>query len=88
MPSKEFEGALICCAFAPVEGSGVTIMTLREALRATLPHYMIPGRWLPMDRLPKNPNGKIDRPLLKELFQNNAAKVRQKGISDVESIEV
>jgi amino acid adenylation domain-containing protein len=88
IPAKEFEGSMICCAFAPVESGGVTIINLREKLRSTIPHYMLPGRWLPLDRLPKNTNGKIDRPLLRTLFQNNAERTRQKDISHVESIEV
>jgi acyl-coenzyme A synthetase/AMP-(fatty) acid ligase len=29
---------------------------------------MIPARWMTRTTLPKNPNGKIDRPKLKELF--------------------
>jgi len=88
IPTSEFEGSLICCAFAPVKGAHVTIITLREALRRTLPHYMLPGRWLSLDRLPKNTNGKIDRPLLKELFRSNADNTTQRCFSEVQSIEV
>jgi non-ribosomal peptide synthetase component F len=87
IPTREFEGSLICCAFAPLEGSSVTIITLRETLRASLPYYMLPGRWLSLDRLPKNANGKIDRPMLKELFQNNAGSTK-KECSEAQSIEV
>jgi amino acid adenylation domain-containing protein len=71
IPTNEFEGWMICCAFSPVDGTPVTSMSLRETLRGTVPHYMLPGRWLSMDRLPKNANGKIDRPHLKKLFQND-----------------
>ena len=88
IPTSEFEGSLICCAFAPLEGAHVTIITLREALRRTLPHYMLPGRWLSLDRLPKNTNGKIDRPILKELFRSNADAATQRCSSEVQSIEV
>jgi amino acid adenylation domain-containing protein len=88
IPSGEFEGTLICCAFAPVDGADVPIITLREALRATLPNYMLPGRWLPMDRLPKNGNGKIDRSLLKQLFRTTAETAGLKECSEAESIEV
>jgi amino acid adenylation domain-containing protein len=76
IPSSGFEGSLICCAFAPVEGAQVTIIRLREALRTTLPHYMLPARWLSLQGLPKNTNGKIDRPLLKELFRSDAGECR------------
>jgi amino acid adenylation domain-containing protein len=88
IPTSGFEGSLICCAFAPVEGAQVTILTLREALRTALPHYMLPARWLSLHRLPKNTNGKIDRPLLKELFRSNAGEAIQKNSFDFQSIEV
>ncbi len=38
---------------------------LNEALVGTLPDYMLPKRLVLMDELPLNPNGKIDRALLK-----------------------
>ncbi len=34
---------------------------LREALRESLPHYMVPDRIVQLDALPLNANGKIDR---------------------------
>jgi acyl-coenzyme A synthetase/AMP-(fatty) acid ligase len=88
IPSSDFEGSLICCAFVPVEAARVTIIALREALRLALPHYMIPGRWLSLDRLPKNTNGKIDRPVLKELFRRNADTTKQNEHSDMQPVEV
>jgi amino acid adenylation domain-containing protein len=88
IPSDGFEGSLICCAFAPLEGSGVTSISLREALRATLPHYMLPGRWMSLDRLPKNTNGKIDRTVLTQLFRSSAGETKQKHCCDMQSIEV
>jgi acyl-coenzyme A synthetase/AMP-(fatty) acid ligase len=88
IPSAGFEGSLICCAFAPVERARVTSVTLREALRTTLPSYMLPGRWLSMPRLPKNANAKVDRPRLKELFQRSVRTTEPNDCSDVQSIEV
>jgi amino acid adenylation domain-containing protein len=64
-----FEGATICCAYAPQPGSQVASSILREKLSKVLPNYMMPSKWIAFDKLPKNANGKIDRPKLREQFQ-------------------
>lgn len=38
---------------------------LKEALPAYIPHYMIPNRFIKMDQIPLNMNGKLDRVWLK-----------------------
>jgi acyl-coenzyme A synthetase/AMP-(fatty) acid ligase len=63
-----FEGTAICCAYAAVEGTTLEPPQLRSALATRLPSYMLPSRWIAMDGLPKNVNGKIDRPALRERF--------------------
>jgi len=68
VPSQDFDGVAICCAFAPLAGTDVTPVALREALTRALPSYMVPSRWLEFAELPKTTNGKIDRRRLKELF--------------------
>ena len=68
VPSQDFDGVAICCAFAPLAGTDVTPVGLREALTRALPSYMLPSRWLEFTELPKTTNGKIDRRKLKELF--------------------
>jgi amino acid adenylation domain-containing protein len=67
-----FEGAAICCAYAPAPGAPLTPVTLRQALAAVLPAYMLPARWRRLDALPKNANGKIDRPALRATFAATA----------------
>ncbi|TMQ27475.1 MAG: amino acid adenylation domain-containing protein [Candidatus Rokuibacteriota bacterium] len=67
-----FEGAAICCAYAPAPGAPLTPVTLRQALAAVLPAYMLPARWRRLDTLPKNANGKIDRPALRAAFAATA----------------
>jgi amino acid adenylation domain-containing protein len=67
--SDGFEGATICCAYAPQSGAQVTPSMLREKLSKALPNYMMPSKWMAFDKLPKNANGKIDRPKLREQFQ-------------------
>jgi amino acid adenylation domain-containing protein len=66
--SNGFEGWLICCAYVLQTGALATPMSLRKELEKAVPSYMIPGRWIICASLPKNANGKIDRPKLKELF--------------------
>lgn len=39
-----------------------------EHIKALLPHYMIPNRWIHLNRFPLNLNGKIDRTKLKEML--------------------
>ncbi|WP_051340479.1 amino acid adenylation domain-containing protein [Azospirillum halopraeferens] len=69
-----FEGATICCAYAPNEGTELPPAELRTLLAARLPGYMLPTRWAVMDPLPKNANGKIDRRRLQdETFATPAA---------------
>lgn len=41
---------------------------LKEALSAYVPHYMIPNRFVKMDTIPLNMNGKMDRVFLKTQF--------------------
>ena len=50
-----------------VAPNGQTLNTdgLRNACRKDLPGYMVPRRIVERERLPHNPNGKIDRGLLK-----------------------
>jgi D-alanine--poly(phosphoribitol) ligase subunit 1 len=38
------------------------------ALRARLPHYMIPSRIIPLENMPLNPSGKVDRKALRQLL--------------------
>jgi amino acid adenylation domain-containing protein len=68
IPSDSFEENIICCAYVPSDRAWNLNAALRSKLSRLLPSYMLPARWLPLDRLPTNPNGKIDRRKLKEMF--------------------
>jgi len=70
-----FEGMAICCAYAPLPGAGGNPTTLRQALRRTLPNYMLPSHWIRFERLPQNGNGKIDRRELREQFQQSLSQL-------------
>jgi amino acid adenylation domain-containing protein len=66
--SEAVGGVEICCAYVPADGAEAGPAQLRQALRQQLPAYMLPTRWLELATLPKNANGKIDRPRIRELF--------------------
>jgi amino acid adenylation domain-containing protein len=68
-----FEGTTICCAYAPKDGRTLEPATAGGELRRALPAYMIPARWLVLDALPKNVNGKIDRRSIRESFEAQLA---------------
>lgn len=71
--SDGFEGWQICCAYVPAQEGEASPENLRNSLAKTLPAYMLPSRWLRFDVLPKNANGKIDRPRLRERFHRAEA---------------
>jgi len=68
IPTDNFGGWMICCAYVLRSGDEVSLTALREHLKKTIPSYMFPARWMVYEVLPKNANGKIDRPRLKENF--------------------
>ena len=43
---------------------------LAKQLATLVPNYMLPHRWMAFESLPKNLNGKIDRPELRTLFED------------------
>lgn len=67
--TKGFESNAICCAYVPADGE-VTPPRIRTALSRLLPTYMLPTRWLALDALPKNANGKIDRRGLRKRLED------------------
>jgi amino acid adenylation domain-containing protein len=67
--SDTFEAWTICCAYVPLAAEGTKVSDVKESLRASLPSYMVPTRWLALDELPKNANGKIDRRQIREYFE-------------------
>lgn len=43
------------------------LMSLRDALQARLPDYMIPTLWVELPQLPRTPNGKVNRKALPDV---------------------
>jgi acyl-coenzyme A synthetase/AMP-(fatty) acid ligase len=71
IPTDNFGGYMICAAYVVRAGEEATLAELREHLKKLVPNYMMPARWTAYEALPKNANGKIDRPRLKEVFARN-----------------
>lgn len=68
-----FENKAICCAFVPKPDHDLSIADLRSLLAEAVPRYMIPQHWRAFQSLPRNANGKVDRPLLRNQFAEPAA---------------
>ncbi len=61
------DGAAICAAFTADEP--IKPARLAKELSQLIPRYMLPHRWIQLDAMPKNVNGKIDRPVLRTAFE-------------------
>ena len=66
--SEGFEGWMICCAYVPARGHRLDPQHVRRRLARVLPGYMLPAHWMRCDALPRNANGKTDRPVLQRRF--------------------
>ncbi len=69
---KEVDTRKKVVAYYTPRHSDLTATALRAYLEEQLPSYMIPNLMLPLDAIPMNPNGKVDRKAL-ELLEVNAA---------------
>jgi amino acid adenylation domain-containing protein len=65
--SEQGDKELVACLAIPQEHSGTTASVLRQQLRAHLPDYLLPARFLLLPALPGTPQGKLDRHALQEL---------------------
>jgi amino acid adenylation domain-containing protein len=61
-------GVMICCVYVPAPGVDLTPTALKRQVARLLPRYMIPARWMVLQGLPHNHNGKTDRGALKQQF--------------------
>ncbi|MBV9198116.1 MAG: amino acid adenylation domain-containing protein [Solirubrobacterales bacterium] len=72
VPSETFDGTAICCAWVSRPDAELNPTRLRSSLAEMLPTYMLPSRWLRLTELPKNANGKTDRPALRQRFAESS----------------
>lgn len=63
-----FENMAICCAWVPTQEADPQVPEIKARLADAVPRYMIPKHWLNFEGLPRNANGKIDRPALRRRF--------------------
>ena len=69
IPTDGFDGHAICCAYVGRDPApSLAPAALRAELARLLPAYMLPSRWLALACLPRNHNGKVDRPELRRRF--------------------
>ncbi|ASS75353.1 hypothetical protein CIG75_10355 [Tumebacillus algifaecis] len=61
--AKDYEGGdkRLIAYYVPQEGSLLKAEDVRQHLADSLPAYMVPSRYIRMERMPLLPNGKIDR---------------------------
>jgi len=64
MAREDVPGDVRLVAYFVPRGGAPDANTLNEHLRGALPAYMLPQHFVPMDRLPLLPNGKINRAAL------------------------
>ena len=62
VPSEDFDGTAICCAWASRQGAELGPRQLRSSLSDALPSYMLPGRWLSSTCCPRTPTARLTVP--------------------------
>jgi amino acid adenylation domain-containing protein len=66
------DGVAIGCAYVLAPGRDLAPAALKKQVAQILPHYMIPARWMMLDRIPRNGTGKTDRTLIRHQFLQEA----------------
>jgi hypothetical protein len=70
--------------FVVREGAATGEAALREHLQARLPSYMLPSHFVPVDRIPLTPNGKVDARALPAPAVDRAPRAAEAPQSPVE----
>jgi amino acid adenylation domain-containing protein len=78
--NKNSDNKCLCCFFVPRSENGISGVELEEFLRQKLPAYMVPARFIPVDNLPLNGNGKVDRKLLAEEQARTASTLKNASL--------
>lgn len=73
VPDERLGQAIVVVACARGGDAAAAEQALRARLRLDLPNFQQPARYVWRDHLPRNPNGKIDRPALRHAVLEQAA---------------
>lgn len=63
------ENKYIVCFYCTNDGKDISQADFNSMLEDKLPEYMMPAKWVHMDSLPLNNNGKVDRNALFEILE-------------------
>ncbi|KAL5334140.1 hypothetical protein BJX70DRAFT_402843 [Aspergillus crustosus] len=73
--------------FSVSEDIKKSLLELQSALTKTLPSYMVPSKYIPLQNMPLTASGKLDRRSLRALLENlSEEKMAQYGLVDDSSI--
>ena len=73
-------------AYVVPESAGLDVAELRAHARDTLPDYMVPAAFVPLDALPLTPNGKLDRAAMPEPDFDSVSGYRPPGTPREEAL--
>lgn len=79
------ENSYIVCFYCTADNMEISPEQFTIALENKLPEYMIPSRWVLLERLPLNNNNKVDRKVLLDMLMANKKK-KASGVSKEERI--
>ncbi|MCH6257187.1 amino acid adenylation domain-containing protein [Puniceicoccaceae bacterium K14] len=80
------EDSFLCAYF--VGEKSLSVNGIREALLETLPEYMVPTSYIPLDVFPLSSNGKLDRKALPEPSFENRLKVDNEYVEPADALEL
>lgn len=63
---------------------GIDVGAIRDALALKIPQYMIPGKYILLEQIPRNPNGKTDRGALPKIRESTDVDVRREPLTAIE----
>lgn len=80
---------LVAYLVAPTQDESLLIGELQNALRETLPSFMIPSSWSVLESMPVNANGKLDRKALPEpTYQAKVEYVAPSTSTEIQLVEI